>query len=326
MAAPARTGTVAPFGTPDTGPHVLILLAIRNGARHLGAQLESIAAQDHRRWSLLASDDGSSDESLQILNDFAHRGHDVTVLKGPCIGPAENFMSLFRRAGAFLAPDGYIATCDQDDVWFPSRLSLGIENLNGIAPGHPAMVFHTTLVTDEALQNPRLSARRPRKPGFRNALVQNIAAGNTILLNAAASELICAAASEPECVVMHDWWSYLIVTGAGGTAIHDGRPVLFYRQHGTNQVGANDGLRAKLRRVSMVLEGTFRDWNDINLRALMRSAHRLAPEHRATLALFAAARRGGLGGRLAALWRARVYRQTAVSTVALWVAAGIGRL
>jgi glycosyltransferase involved in cell wall biosynthesis len=324
MRPPARLPQIVSSEVPE--PHVLILLAVRNGARHLAAQLDSIAAQEHRRWSLLVSDDGSDDESLQILTDFARCGHDVTVLGGPCLGPAENFMSLFRRAAPFLTPDSFIATCDQDDVWFPSRLRFGIERLQGIAADHPAMVFHKTLITDEALQNPRPSAPRPRKPGFRNALVQNIAAGNTILLNAGASTLICAAAAEPDCVVMHDWWSYLIVTGAGGIALQDDRPVLFYRQHGRNEVGANDGLRARLRRVSMVYAGTFRAWNDINLQALTRSAHRLTPEHRATLALFAAARRGGLGARFAALWRARLYRQSGFSTLALWVAAGFRRL
>lgn len=307
-------------------PHVLILMAVRNGGRNLGEQLDSLAAQTHRNWSLLVSDDGSTDDSRAILADFARAGHDVSVLTGPCTGPADNFLSLLRRAGPFLRPDSLIALCDQDDVWFPERLGFGLERLAPIDPDHPAMVFHFALITDANLEHPRRSAARPRPPGFRNALVQNIAQGSTILLNRAATDLVCAAAAEPEAVVMHDWWIYLLVTGVGGTAICDQREVLFYRQHGGNEIGANDGLRAKLLRMRMLVAGRFREWNEVNCAALDASAARLSPESRALLQQFRLVRNGPLRSRLSALHRAGLYRQSIASTVALWVATALRRM
>ncbi|WP_420342206.1 glycosyltransferase [Paenirhodobacter sp.] len=312
--------------SPDGGPHVLVLMAVRNGGKNLREQLDSLAAQEHRRWSLLVSDDGSTDDSREILADFAREGHDVTVLPGPCTGPADNFLSLLRRAGPFLQAESLIALCDQDDVWFPGRLSFGLEQLAPLDPARPAMVFHFTLITDAALRNPRRSAARPRAPGFRNALVQNIASGNTILLNRAGTDLVCAAAMEPEGVVMHDWWIYQIVTGAGGIAIQDPREVLYYRQHGNNEIGANDGWRDKAVRMALLFQGRFRAWNATNVAALEASAHRLTPENRALMGLFRDVREGGLGRRLRALWRARLYRQSVSSTIALWVATVLRRM
>src|SRR6478752_10829642 len=51
-------------------------------------------------------------------------------------------------------------------------------------------------------------------------------------------------------LVAHDWWTYQVVTGIGGTAHYDPWPSLRYRQHGLNLVGANRGLRARLVRLS----------------------------------------------------------------------------
>lgn len=323
MPPPPAKQSPLPVAKP---PHVLIVMAVRNGARHLEAQLASLAAQDHRNWSLLVSDDGSTDESLAQVQAFAQRGFDVAMLPGPCLGLAENFMSLLRRAPYFLQKGSWLALCDQDDVWLPNRLSRGLAQLEGMATAQPAMVFHRTLVTDASLRPLGPSLPRPRPPGFRNALVQNIAAGNTILLNPPATQLACAAAHDPKGVVMHDWWLYQLITGAGGLALHDDMPVLYYRQHGGNEIGANLGVRAKLHRLAMVLAGRFAAWNRVNRAALSHSAHRFSAENRALLHLFEQLCTGSLPDRLRALWRGGFYRQSGSSTLALVFAALLGKV
>lgn len=310
----------------DSGTsQVAILLAVYNGGTYLREQLDSIAAQTHPDWHLIASDDGSCDDSREILADFA-RHHPLTCLDGPGQGGAANFMSLIRRAADHVAPGHWLAFCDQDDVWLRDRLSRGIAALGAMDGTRPALYCSRTWITDAALDNRRLSAPRPLPLCFRNALVQNVAPGNTILLNPAAADLVETAAEQAGTVVVHDWWIYQLVTGAGGQVVHDDTPTLLYRQHGVNQIGANDTGAAQLRRIWQLLRGSFRDWNETNIRALSRLERHLAPENRQVLRDFARMRQDALPARLTALRQLGLYRQSRASTLALWLSVVLKRI
>lgn len=306
---------------------VLILMAVHNGADCLPEQLESIAGQEYENWHLLASDDHSSDRSAEELQAFSirHPGH-VTCFDGPQCGAAQNFLFLVRKAAERLPPGGWLAFSDQDDIWLPERLTSGIAALEKYGNGEPALYCSRTWITDHYLEARRLSDARPRPPSFRNALVQNIAPGNTILLNPAAAQLAASAAAEVSDIVMHDWWLYQLITGAGGAVVHDDAPTLLYRQHAGNQIGANDRMRARLKRLCQLLRGDFRAWNERNIAALRASAHRLSPENRALLEGFAAMRDRALPGRLLTMARLGLYRQSIPSQLALWLATMLGRL
>jgi hypothetical protein len=312
---------------PD--PQIAVLMAVYQGAAHLGAQLDSLAAQSHAGWQLIASDDASRDGSGQLLAEFAQQWPHSIIRQGPGQGGTANFMSLI----AALDPEGvargtWMAFSDQDDVWLPDRLARGVAALD--AQAGPAMFCSRTWITDEQLESRRISAPRPRALGFRNALVQNVASGNTILLNAAAADLVRDAAPEALAQggmpVVHDWWIYQLIAGVGGVLVHEDAPTLLYRQHGVNQIGANDGTRARIKRIRMLLAGDMRNWNAVNIGVLGRSATRLTPENRALLVDFAAMRGAALPARLWRFRRLGLSRQTRISTVALWVAACLGRL
>ena len=172
-----------------------------------------------------------------------------------------------------------------------------------------------------------LAAVRPEPEfTFRHALVQNIAGGNTMILNTAGWRLVRAAAAEARRVVVHDWWIYQIVSGAGGRVLFDREPGLLYRQHGGNMIGANRGAGARLRRLRALLSGRFRRWTSVNLVALRASAHRLSPGNRALVEALAEGRRQGLFGRLRMLRRTGLYRQGPAGRLSLLLAALLGRL
>ncbi len=302
-------------------------MAVHDGAATLPDQLASIAAQTHRNWRLLARDDGSRDNSREILRAFAAEGHDARLLTGTGRGAADNFMALIRAMPDHAPADSWLAFADQDDVWLPEKLARALATLGKAgSPDQPMLYCSRTWICDADLRNRRLSAPRPRPPGFRNALVQNIASGNTILLNPAAARLVCAAAREVDTVVIHDWWIYLLVTGAGGKIVHDDRPGLLYRQHAGNLIGANDGIGARLHRLRRLLAGDMRRWTDSNIAALSRSAARLSPANRALLETFAAMRAMPLPRLLSAFRSLGLYRQTHSATFALWLAVLLGRL
>ena len=308
-----------------SGQSVLIAMTVYNAAANLDAQLRSIAAQDHRDWTLTISDDGSQDGSAEIAQRFAQKAgaRHVIVRQGPQEGFAENFLSIVRDSWE---PGLFLAFSDHDDVWFPDRLSRGLRALAGVGDT-PALYCSRTIITDAALRPLRLSPPRPRAPSFRNALAQNIAAGNTILANPAAARLLHQAASRRPKIVSHDWWAYQIVTGAGGTILHDDAPTLLYRQHAANQIGANDSARARMRRIGMILSGVYRRWNDVNLAALTSASDLLTAENRDLVERFTAIRSGTRGLRcMTALRKLRLYRQTRASTAALYAAALFNRL
>lgn len=304
-------------------PTVTILMGLHEGAAHLREQLDSFAAQDHADWRLIVSDDGSRDQGPAILAAFAagRAPGQVVGVRGPRQGFAANYLSML----AGLPDDpGWVAFSDQDDVWLPDRLSRGLAALSGDGP---ALYCSRTWVTAADLSGRVPSPLFRRPPSFRNALVQNIAAGNTILLNPAAARLMVAAARLVPGVVAHDWWAYLLVTGAGGRVVQDPVPTLLYRQHAGNTIGSNAGWRARARRLRHVWAGGLRDWNDMNAAALQASAALLTPEARAILAdwqLMRATTPAPL--RLIRLARLRLYRQTVASAAVLWLAAATGRL
>jgi hypothetical protein len=293
--------------------HVRILMCTLNGAAFLPAQLQSFLDQDHGDWSLWISDDGSTDGTRDLLAGFAaaHPGRVARVLDGPRQGSAANFLTL--AAHPDLGP-GPIALADQDDVWLPHRLGRGLAVL-GQGAG-PTVYASRTILTDAALRPIRASARHTRPAGFRNALVQNILAGNTLMLDAPALALLraslpaaLAGTDQGGGVPHHDWWVYLLMTGAGARLVQDDAPGVLYRQHDGNLVGAHRGWRGGWDRAVFALRGGYADWIGRNLAALTAADALLTPQARALVAELAALRgKRGLGA-LAALRRCGVYRQ-----------------
>lgn len=271
-----------PLRQPE--PHT-ILVATYNGACYLHDQLKSLSAQTDPHWRLIVSDDGSTDETCQIIADFAKRvPQDVRLIRGPSRGFAANFAHLIASVPA---QHGVVLFCDQDDVWLPNHVSRARAALQGDAP---ALYGARTTVTDRHL-TPIGTSRAPRLPlGFANALVQSFAGGNTMALNVAGFRLVRRATERAAMFASHDWWMYQIVSGCGGRIVYDPEPTTLYRQHAGNLVGHNRGICSSLKRVGAFVRGDFRAQTDANLRALQANRDMLTPLARAHLDRFCAIR------------------------------------
>ena len=293
---------------------VTILMGVYNGARHLASQLESIKAQSHQNWRLIASDDGSSDDSRSILAPYAE------VVAGPRQGFSANFMSLIA---AFPEDGDYLAIADQDDFWLPDHLERGLAALKN--EEGPAIYCARTFVSDDDLQGRKLSRGAPRGTSFANALVQNVVAGNTIIANPSAARLLKEVARIMPPVPAHDWFAYQLISGAGGRVIFSDAPALIYRQHRSNEMGANNGLRAKWARLTKLSDGLLRGWFEQNQKALEVMRPWLTPENRDLADQFGKILHQPKGVRRALdLRRLGFYRQTRSSTWMLWLAAALG--
>lgn len=303
-------------------PHVVILLASYNGAAHLQVQLDSIAAQDWPRWSLILSDDGSTDATRDLALAFAatRPAGQVTVIDGPRQGATMNFLSALDHV-----PDGsWAAFCDQDDRWFPDKLSRAVEALGtDPRPGHYAA---RTIIADPDLNPIRPSRRFTRPLGLRNALVQACMAGNSSVFNAAAVRVLrdAAPAARRAGVISHDWWAYQLMAASGARLIHDPRPCLLYRQHQASEVGRNDTIPAMTARLRRLMAGDFGTWLRANHDSL--AVLDLPPDSRDLLARLDGVMRNPPPRAVIDLRRGGFYRQTRAGTAALWLSAMTGAL
>lgn len=261
--------------------HTAILMGTCNGAPFLRQQVESILSQTLPTWSLWVSDDGSTDQTLPILQaQQAPLGSDrLRMLTGPTSGFVRNFLSLACH------PDirsHYFAFADQDDIWLPDKLQYAIETLESVPADLPALYCSRTLIIDETGVEGGYSRLNCVEPSFPNALIQNIASGNTMVFNAAARELLQQAGQDVD-VFAHDWWLYLAVMAAGGTVLFDSTPRVKYRQHHRNQIGATLSLTALFRRTRLDRNGHLRSTFRRNIAALSRIHDRITPENLALL-------------------------------------------
>jgi len=304
-------------------PKVTVLCCTFNGEEHLEAQLASLAAQSMPNINVVASDDGSRDATRTILERWAGnwRKGSFTIVNGPGRGFAENFRSLLLLP---LESD-YFAFCDQDDLWDSDKMEHASAWLSRNASDVVGVYGSRTRLIDDDGRQIGLSPLFRTPPTFGNCLVQSFAGGNTIVFNRRAHALI-REASQRTPFVSHDWWCYLLVTGAGGLAHYEPQPRIGYRQHGANLVGENGSLAGHLRRVKRAWGGQFARWNEANIAALQACADLLTPSALETLRAFAEARGGGPMFRLRELNRAGVYRQGTLGQATLYAAAFFGRI
>ena len=302
---------------------VAILLATYQGQQYLAEQMNSFASQTHTTWEVWASDDGSTDgtravlEAYQRLWSFAR----LLIFNGPQKGFAANFMSLACHPE--ISAD-YYAFADQDDIWEKDKLAQALKWFESVPDHIPALYCSRTRLVDQHNNDIGLSPLFTKKPSFANALVQSIGGANTMLFNNAARKLIQKATNgknTKEKIVSHDWWTYLVVSGAGGQVYFDPIPTVRYRQHQKNIVGTSATLKGKLKRIRMMWDGDFSIHNEINLHALKAIDGLLTPENRERLNHLKEAREARLVSRLLRLRKVGIYRQTLLGNLGLAVAA-----
>jgi glycosyltransferase involved in cell wall biosynthesis len=205
----------------NSNREVHIVLSTYNGEHFLDDQLRSIEQQTHARWRLFVRDDGSIDGTVDIATRFcgARNQH---FCRGEHAGVFGSYFRLLHEAGD--AP--YYAFCDQDDLWLPDKLSRAVQKLEAAHSADEPALYYSNIRHEQGGVL-RTGARR----GWRGALVENKAPGCTIVINAAARDLLAEAT--PAHMRFHDWWCYLVIS-ALGRVIYDPYESVIRRIHGQN--------------------------------------------------------------------------------------------
>ena len=303
---------------------VFILMGTYNGEAFLAEQLLSIENQSHTNWRLIISDDGSTDSTLTIAKSFQDKwGSDrLEIREGPKQGFCTNFLSL---ACDSTIQANFYAFADQDDVWMVNKLARALAYFDTVNNEDLPRVYGSrSQLVDQHLTPIGYSPLFTLPRSFRNALVQSIAGGNTMVFNQRAKMVLEKTGLQQ--VVSHDWWLYQLIKGVGGVMFYDSQSSLLYRQHNSALVGHNSGLKAKIDRMVYAFDGRFKVWNSINYQALLNVNHLLTRDNQVILATFGKFRGSKLKDRIRLLEVCGLYRQTWQGTLFLWFATIINKV
>lgn len=292
---------------------VQILLSTWNGEHWLPELLDSLVKQSCQDWQLLVRDDGSTDQTLRILVEWArqHPGKLAQLLTdGTRLGSKHSFSRLVETSTA-----PYLLFCDQDDVWFPEKVELqyqALRRLEGEYGAETALLVHSDLAVVDQQRN-LLSASLWELRGFdveqrkQAYLLTNVVSGCATAFNRAAAQ---QAFPLPQDAIEHDRWLALVCAWFGH--IHTlPHPLLLYRQHAGNQIGAAAAYSLRS------LEGRIQAWSRQAEVFLHRFGDELSAEDYRLVAALAELRHLQGWARRQHILRHRLFKQGLLGNLAL---------
>ncbi len=239
--APVVIASVTP-SVSEVG-RVVVVMATYNGGCFIEEQIRSIQTQSYSDWTLYVRDDGSSDDTVQKVSQIECADNRVKLIRDDVgnQGAIGNFSSLM---GVALEKNAkYVFFADQDDVWHPEKIAmqlaamLEMERIYGVQT--PLLVHSDLTVVSEALDLisesfVMFSGLSPATSDLGVLLCQNQVTGCACASNRALLELACPVPCEAR---MHDWWLALLASSCGKVG-YIPKPLVKYRQHGNNVLGA----------------------------------------------------------------------------------------
>lgn len=214
---------------------VNILMSTYNGQQFLAEQIRSIQDQSYTDWTLFIRDDGSSDNTKEILKDFERqdsRIHLINSDKSDNLGVIKSFHKLVNHDRA-----DYYFFSDQDDVWLPNKLELSLKEAQNYLADLPLMVYMDLKVVNQDLKIMTESMVKSQSHHANTELVQelteNTVTGGVAMINHALAEMW----QETDDILMHDWYLALLASAFGNLVFID-QPGELYRQHSDNVLGA----------------------------------------------------------------------------------------
>ncbi|MFR9534687.1 MAG: glycosyltransferase family 2 protein [Rikenellaceae bacterium] len=216
-----------------------ILLATYNSVKFLESQIESLLNQTYTGFTIYVHDDGSTDNTVEILRSYAASHSNIVLLEDAthARGAMRSFMWMLEHVEA-----DYYMFCDHDDVWLPQKIELSLGKMREIETVNtPAMVFTNLKVVDGELNviAESMWGYEKLRPAYLSqlkfAVTKNIFTGCTMLFNNSAKQVSLPLSPK---ALMHDSWVGLKVLANAGVVGYVETPQVLYRQHGNNVVGS----------------------------------------------------------------------------------------
>lgn len=222
--------------------NVAILLATYNGEKYLAEQLDSLYNQTYKDWTIYVHDDGSTDHTVDILKEYAFKHDNLIILDYPSQhGPKDNFLSLLQKIEA-----DYYFFCDQDDVWLDTKIEKSLVRMieqESLTPNVPILVYSDLYIVDAALRIEYDSFMHHAQiypqfiTNFSEIAAINLVTGCTMLINHQGKKTIVFPTTK---ATMHDTWITACILKYNGVLSLIPSPLIYYRQHENNNIGANN--------------------------------------------------------------------------------------
>ena len=241
----------------DKEPKIVILLSAYNGEDYLAEQLDSLLKQTYSNFIIIIRDDGSTDGTENIISNYVIKNNGkIYKLSGirSNLGASCSFSMLINYAIKEKNTLGisrlYVMLCDQDDIWIEEKLEIQISEMlyaEQKFPDSPILIHSDLKVVDQCksliaesfIKYQGLEIKRNK---FTNLVISNLVTGCTTLFN---EELAQIALPVPDRAIMHDWWLALTASAFGQVIFID-TPLVEYRQHANNTIGAKKFTRAQI--------------------------------------------------------------------------------
>jgi glycosyltransferase involved in cell wall biosynthesis len=219
-----------------------IILPTYNGAYYVGQQIDSILAQTFADFELIISDDASSDQTCEILDDYARRDPRIKIRKQGCnLGFKRNFEFLLREATG-----RYVALADQDDIWLPTHIELLMKSIGNslLACGNCELVDSNGCTLGRTMKGEAGLEFIPTdmESQFHHLLYNNFVQGCTALIS---KRLIDLALPIPENVRFHDYW-LASVAALTSPIVYVDETIVKYRQHTQNVIGTEGTVLSRM--------------------------------------------------------------------------------
>lgn len=237
-----------------------ILLATYNGEKYIYEQLESIMSQTFQDFRIVIRDDGSTDLTVSILEEYASKfPQKIQIVKDniKCGSAVSNFFELTKYATA-----EYVMYADQDDVWLPNKIEITLNKMHNLEEKYgndkPILVFSSYKVVGSELEDIKFNESKGQIASYNlelnRLLVQNYVTGCLIMAN---RSLYTNMGQYDKRILMHDWWLALYAS-ANGIISHIEEITMLYRQHGNNCAGAVEVTSMKYR-ISKMLDSNSKN-------------------------------------------------------------------
>lgn len=231
---------------------ILILLSTYNGQKYIREQLDSLYNQKGVDIHILVRDDGSKDNTVEILKEYQQRYGKMTIHTEENIGPAKSFHTLMKYAYKEHTHFDYYSFCDQDDVWLEDKLFTATQLLSA---NNGDLYYCNATITDQELNkveelgvvhNLSLQYLMFRQPALGCTQVMT-----SIYFRLCAHMSIQYINKKPFHIELHDAWTMWISQMTGAKVIIDDDAHMLYRQHNNNVTTyKKDNLFQKIRRVA----------------------------------------------------------------------------
>lgn len=240
---------------------VSIVLATYNGCKYLNEQLDSLLESDMLNElvsEIIISDDNSNDRTVQKIQEYSSRTSLIKLVNNSNgQGVINNFMN-----GINSAKGDFIMFCDQDDIWLPDKIKTMYDKIVLMEKKYtkdiPLLAFSDLYIVDEFLNITSTSFISfhnidiSRDFVTERLVLNNIVPGCVSIVNKKLIEL--SKINNTTKWIMHDWWFVLVASSLGKICYVD-KPLMLYRQHSSNVVGADKkGTVYKLLRVFTVIK------------------------------------------------------------------------